>query len=235
MVVAEARERARFRARLTAVTPHEIASLFPEDVVVVAGATTAEMDTLYPEERAQVERAVEKRRLEYGAARTLAREALARLGIPPMAIVNDLDRVPRFPEGTVGGITHTRGLCVVAVARASAYRAIGLDAEGASPLDEKLFETILRPEELAAIRDLEPEARGRFAKLVFCIKECAYKAQFPISRKYFGFSGMRVSAEEGRFVATMEIDAPPFLRGHCFEGRYLADAEYVVAGLALAR
>jgi 4'-phosphopantetheinyl transferase EntD len=216
-----------------AETPY--ASLFPADVVVVAGNPDGASCALFPEEAAQVAKAVPKRKQEYAAARGLARRALTSLGFEPLPIVNDADRVPAFPEGTVGGITHTRGLCIVAAAPASRYRALGVDAEGAAPLEEKLFDTVLRPEELARLGGLDVALRGRFAKLVFCIKECAYKAQYPLSRKYFGFSGMSVEAEGGRFVATMEIDAGPFVRGHRFEGRYAVDDAYVVSAVAIPR
>jgi 4'-phosphopantetheinyl transferase EntD len=219
------------------VTPAKsiYSSLFPPDVVVVAGRPDAIEGDLYDEEAAQVAKAVHKRRMEYRAARVLGRRALSALGRPASPIVNDADRVPSFPEGVVGGITHTRGLCVVVAAPAASYHGLGIDAEGASSLDEKLFDTILRPEELERTAGLDDEARGRFAKLVFCIKECAYKAQYPLSRTYFGFSGMSVEAEAGEFVATMQIDAGPFARNHRFEGRYLVDESHVVAGLAIRR
>jgi 4'-phosphopantetheinyl transferase EntD len=211
-------------------------SLFPPDVVVLAGSPeVATAEELFPEEAVQVARAVPKRKMEYAAARVLARRALVRLGLPPSPIVNDADRVPTFPAGVVGGITHTRGLCVVVAAPSSAYVGLGVDAEGATALDEKLFETILRPDELERMAGLDDRARGRFAKLAFCIKECAYKAQYPLSRTYFGFSGMSVDADAGRFVATMQIDAGPFAKGHRFEGRYRVDDSFVIAGLAICR
>jgi 4'-phosphopantetheinyl transferase EntD len=210
-------------------------SLFPPDVVVVAGSPEATSEELFPEEAVQVARAVPKRKMEYAAARGLARRALATLGFPPSPIVNDADRVPAFPAGVVGGITHTRGLCVVVAAPSSAYLGLGVDAEGATALDEKLFETILRPDELERMVRLDDRARGRFAKLAFCIKECAYKAQYPISRTYFGFSGMSVEADAGRFVATLQIDAGPFSKGHRFEGRYRMDESFAIAGLAIRR
>jgi 4'-phosphopantetheinyl transferase EntD len=210
-------------------------TLFPADVVVAAGSPDAIEGRLFPEEEAQVAKAVLKRRREYGAARILGRRALASLGVPATPILNDSDRVPAFPPGVVGGITHTRGLCVVVAASASSYVGLGIDAEGASPLEEKLFDTILRPEELERLEGLDDESRGRAAKLLFCIKECAYKAQYPTSRVYFGFSGMSVEAGRGDFVATMQLDAGAFAKGHRFEGRYLVDGAYVIAGLAISR
>jgi 4'-phosphopantetheinyl transferase EntD len=217
------------------VSPAILSSLFPGDVVVVAGSPDVIEGRLFPEEEAQIARAVEKRRREYGAARILGRSAMASLGVPAAPILNDADRVPTFPDGVVGGISHTRGLCVVAAAPASSYVGLGIDVEGASRLEEKLFDTILRPEELERLDGLDAETRGRAAKVVFCIKECAYKAQFPTSRVYFGFSGMSVEVDGGRFVATMELDAGPFAKGHRFEGRYAVDDAHVIAAVAIRR
>ena len=74
---------------------------------------------LFPEERACLAKAVEKRRAEFGTARVCARRALAQLGFPPMPLVPNKDRSPVWPQGVVGSITHTRGYCAVIVAPVS--------------------------------------------------------------------------------------------------------------------
>lgn len=209
--------------------------LFPLGVIVHSAAPGEIEGALYDEEEQQIARAVEKRRAEYRAARVLARRALSELGLPPSPIVNAPDRAPIFPEGCVGTITHTRSLCLVALAHADDYLALGADVEAATPLKESLFETILRPEEQAALRELDPSDRALRAKLIFSIKEAAYKAQYPLSKRYFGFSGMRVEVQDGMFEAEMTIDAPPFPQGHRFRGRYAIEGGLILSALALPR
>lgn len=210
-------------------------ALFPRGVIVHSGAPADVDGPLFDEEAAQIARAVEKRRAEYRAARVLARRALAELGLREAAIINARDRSPIFPEGSVGTITHTRSLCLVALARSEDFVALGADVEEATPLKPQLFETILRPEEDAALRALAPAQRALRAKLIFSIKEAAYKAQYALSRQYFGFSGMRIQLDGGSFEAEMMIDAPPFKRGHRFFGRYRIADGLILSAIALTR
>lgn len=210
-------------------------ALFPPGVIVHSGAPSDVDGPLFEEEERQIARAVEKRRTEYRAARVLARRALRELGVGATPILNANDRAPIFPLGTVGTITHTRSLCLVAVARDRDFLALGADVEDATPLKTQLFDTILRPEELDALRALPPEQRGLQAKLIFSIKEAAYKAQYMLSRRYFGFSGMRIFLGDETFEAEMMIDAPPFSSGHRFRGRYRIGDGLVLSALAIAR
>lgn len=208
--------------------------LFPPGVIVHSGAPQAIEGTLFAEEEAQIARALEKRRAEYRAARILARRGLEELGRAPVAIVNAPDRAPIFPEGTVGTITHTRGFCLVALASSNDFLALGADAEEATPLKEGLFETILRPEEEAQLRrSVSGDKLALYAKLIFSIKEAAYKAQYALSRRYFGFSGMRIHLDEGSFDAELMLEAPPFSRGHRFRGTYRIESGLILSALAL--
>ena len=102
---------------------------------------------LFPEEARAVVNAVETRRQQFTAGRILARRAWQELGIAPQPLVNDEQRVPRWPAGIVGSITHTHGWCAVAVARATEIEFLGTDVEAAQPLDPGLWERICRPEE----------------------------------------------------------------------------------------
>ncbi|MEU2758298.1 MULTISPECIES: 4'-phosphopantetheinyl transferase family protein [Streptomyces] len=61
---------------------------------------------LYPQEARIVERAVALRKREFATTRRCAREALARLGLPPVPILSDRHGAPRWPEGVLGSLTH---------------------------------------------------------------------------------------------------------------------------------
>jgi len=71
--------------------------------VVTAEAVPALVDAqLHPDELAAVERAVPKRRAEFGTARLCARRALSSLGFEPAALLPHEGREPRWPPGAVG-------------------------------------------------------------------------------------------------------------------------------------
>jgi 4'-phosphopantetheinyl transferase EntD len=194
------------------------------------------MDGLFPEEAIKVARAVEKRRREFVAGRACARRAMADLGLAPRAIPSGEDRAPIWPDDVIGTITHTDTWCAAAIARAGGgVRALGLDVEPDTPLNPALLKTIALPEERAEI-EARPEAlRGLLGKLLFSAKECAYKCQYPLTRTFFGFQGMRVhlDLEGGAFVAVFQREAGAFRPGDELRGRLLVDGGYVMTAMAL--
>ena len=65
---------------------------------------------VHPDEMAQVDAAVNSRRVEFATGRSCARRALARMGIREFVLrSNPVSRAPRWPAGVVGAITHTGG------------------------------------------------------------------------------------------------------------------------------
>jgi 4'-phosphopantetheinyl transferase EntD len=167
--------------------------------------------TLFVEELDAVKNAVLSRRQQFAAGRSLAREAWQRLGHAPSALSNDAQRVPLWPAGLVGSITHTHVWCAVAVARASEVSALGADVEVATPLELNLWDRVCRPEERAFLQAQAPGAAGLLGKAIFSAKESIYKALYPSVRVFLDFQGMRIELEpeggDGRWTwhATLQV------------------------------
>jgi 4'-phosphopantetheinyl transferase EntD len=225
------------------LVPSRLARLFAGLPVESEETTLAEdvqIPPPRPEEAAQVARAVRHRRFEYAAGRHCARQALGRLGIPDAPLLNGEDRAPRWPAGVVGAITHTSspsdGYCGVVVARAEEVYALGLDAEGAEPLEDELWRLILTGAEREALGEAPATARGRLAKLIFSAKEAYYKAQYPVTRRFLGFHEVEIrlgpegAGFEARLLAPLDTTPPRLER--C-AGRILADDALVLTAVAL--
>jgi 4'-phosphopantetheinyl transferase EntD len=164
---------------------------------------------LFPEEARFVANAVEKRRREFLVGRVCAHDALAKLGATPAALLAGLDRAPVWPAGYVGSITHTDRHCAAAVARLDAeIQTVGIDLEPAEDLPADLWETVCRAEERAWIAEFPAEQQGSLARAIFSAKECAFKAQFPITRAMLEFDEIGVGIDLAREVFTAS-----FLRG----------------------
>lgn len=217
-------------------------SLFDDDVHVAEGDPAALPLALFPEEEAQIGRAVEKRVREYAAARGLYRTLLPRVGLPESALLNDVDRAPRWPEGVAGTITHTAGYCAVALAPsaegAGAVLGLGLDAEVEGPLKRNLWKSICTPEELAALEAMPEHDAALRAKLVFSAKECVYKAQYARTRTFLGFSAMRVEVDDAAatFRAVFAQRAGDvYAPGDVLEGRFVRTDTLVVTSVTIRR
>lgn len=165
--------------------------------------------------------AVEKRRCEFSAGRAAARQAMAELSLAPRSIPLGGDRAPIWPEGITGSISHSASDCL-AVVWAADRQGIGIDLEPATPLEPELWPIILRPEEREALKLADAPALQ--AKRIFAIKEAVYKAQYPLSRRLFGFDAISVSLmpdQAGRFSARFCEQALPFRCGDILAGYHL--------------
>lgn len=194
----------------------ELAEMDPSSVPV-------DLSPLFPAEAAMMTKAVDKRRREFTAGRVLARQVLARLDRKDVVLVNGDDRAPIWPEGIVGSITHTAGWCAVVVAPTSRRRALGLDIESDEPLKPAILEAITAPEDRAWLAERPEAERLRLGKVIFSAKECAYKAQYALTREFLGFEAMWVAVDEraGRWRATFrQKSGEHFAAGDVIEGRF---------------
>jgi 4'-phosphopantetheinyl transferase EntD len=183
---------------------------------------------LFPEEEELIERAVDKRRREFGTGRTCARRALADLGRRPAPITRGENGAPVWPDGIVGSITHCAGYRGAAVAEARDVRALGIDAEPHDTLPDGVLKAIARPEELTELRSMNGDLC--WDRLLFSAKEAVYKAWFPLARTWLGFEDASLTFGEDRtFTARILIPGP--VTG--FTGRWTVARGLVATAIAV--
>jgi 4'-phosphopantetheinyl transferase EntD len=188
--------------------------LLPASIAVAATDPTQPAPPLWRGEA--LPKAVDARQREFAAGRQAARAAMAQLGLPQQAIPIAANRAPIWPCGISGSITHSASLCLAAVT--AAPHLIGIDLEPATPLDFNLWDTVLLPDERAALMHL-PDA-AHIAKLIFSAKEAAYKAQYPRSQTLFGFEVIHITLGTNQFTARFTQTVPGFAAGYTLTGRY---------------
>lgn len=168
-----------------------IAALFGAGVSVAVTESAAAHPPLLPTEEVAMRRAVPQRLAEFTAGRAAARLAMQRLGLPPQAVPAAPDRSPVWPAGLNGSISHANGTCAAVLTR-DASRRLGLDIEDPAPLGADLWPLVLTPVEMTELDNVAQSDRGAIAKRIFCIKEAAYKAQFPLTGAVIGFQALEV-------------------------------------------
>ncbi|MFW5875177.1 MAG: 4'-phosphopantetheinyl transferase family protein [Myxococcota bacterium] len=218
--------------------------LFGAGVVVEVDDPCRPASGLFAEEAASVRRAVDLRRREFAAGRRASRRALRLLGFAPRPIVARADRLPQWPPGCVGSITHTDRWCAAAVAPSRSHRSLGLDAEPARGLDAALWSAVLTAEEGQMLRGRPPV----WARLLFSAKEAAYKCQYPLTGRMLGFHDLEVrlpptagggdleaGPQTGPFEARFRVDAGPFGAGRSLPGRFMIAGGLILTAVALRR
>ncbi|MEU3058848.1 4'-phosphopantetheinyl transferase superfamily protein [Streptomyces subrutilus] len=177
-----------------------IRSLLPAGAVGADAFGDAPEGVLLPAEEAAVAGVAAGRRREFATVRHCARRALRELAgdrpggaaRDPVALLPDRDGVPRWPGGTVGSMTHTRGYRAAAVAPAARVTRLGIDAEPDRPLRAGVLETIALPAERSALAAASGAGGACRDRLLFCAKEAAYKAWFPHARTRLGFRDVEI-------------------------------------------
>lgn len=218
-----------------------IESLFPAGIAATeVFSHGGDESALFPEELAFAARGVPRRRAEFAAGRTCARDALARLGVAPSPILPGAHREPVWPEGVVGSVTHCEGYAAAAVARGDEFAAIGIDAEPDAPLPRDVTQMVTTAEErrfLSVARS--PEALS-WDRLLFSAKEAVFKAWFGLTGQLIGFDAAALTFDAGKrvFRARLAVDGAPLVAGQpvtALDGRWAARHGLVVTAIALPR
>lgn len=143
-----------------------------------------------------IDKAVVKRKSEFVAGRYCAHRSIAAWSAARDLIGIGEGRMPLWPSGVVGSISHSKEYAIAMTADSKNFRALGVDVE-----DLVMPETRGRVEE-SVVNDDEVQLFGPGAShgrthdvvftLIFSAKESFFKAAYPFVRKYFGFETMSV-------------------------------------------
>lgn len=140
-------------------------------------------------------RANAARRRAFAAGRHCAARALAEAGIHAAWLGMDNDRLPCWPEGWHGSISHSGEGAWAAATTYASHTAIGIDMERL--IDEEsvteIQALIAEPNEMELLSGLP---RTHAATLLFSAKEALYKALYPHVRKTFDFFAARLVSLE---------------------------------------
>ncbi|MGZ0707234.1 4'-phosphopantetheinyl transferase family protein [Coraliomargarita sp. W4R53] len=161
------------------------------------------MTELAESERALVGAWASHRQQEFASGRGCARHALLQLDVDSGDLLPDLDGIPRWPEGVLGCISHSRGIAMAVAARGGVPVVLGLDLEKTNRLSESAMKKVVHPLEADFVASDQVRA-----SILFSLKEAFYKAQFPCWRTAGNFHdlALEVDLEDG-VAKVLELDA----------------------------
>lgn len=152
----------RLIACIVPISP-TIATLFPDEEILVVGATV-------------------RRRAQFAAGRDAARQVMAEMGIPPVAIGQGTEGEPLFPTELRGSISHTREHAVALVGLANDYCSLGVDLDDARPLGDAAAAGVTWQSEVSRIqRAMGFAERAAAQNFAFSAKEAIFKCQYPLT------------------------------------------------------
>ncbi|MFJ5483605.1 4'-phosphopantetheinyl transferase family protein [Pectobacterium actinidiae] len=141
----------------------------------------------------------EKRRTEFVAGRLCAARSLRRMGIDAEFPLPVMDRLPVWPPGVLGSISHCATLAVAATALRSSYGALGIDVESLINFStmQDIQPSVCSDQELDCLRRWVP-CEDRAVTLAFSAKEALYKALFPLVGQFKDFHSAQLCGCESR-------------------------------------
>lgn len=196
----------------------------PEGAVAAGGPIGTLQVPLMAGEDATLTRARDRRRADFIAGRTAARQALAALGLPASALPRDPRGPALWPAGVTGSISHGAGWALAAVTRRDGFAGLGIDIEAAGAFVP--LEDIATAQERDALGQRDPV-------ILFSAKEAAYKAQFALTGHVLGFHDLQLVLTDHGFTARLLHDAPPLAAGAVICGRWSAAGGIVVTTAAI--
>ena len=212
-----------------------LAAILPDEVTVVEADDWMWHAPLLPDEVEAVRHAGSRRRQEFAAGRTCARIALNRIGLLQYPIPRGPDRLPRWPSGIVGSITHSADYCAAAIGVRPRILGLGIDAEENEPLTTQETDLVCSASELRRAAQASLPDGTSVAKLIFSAKESFFKCYYPLVGQFLEFSDVTVSIiGDNRFVAELATASAPALLGsrQC-EGRFLVRQNHILTAVVL--
>jgi 4'-phosphopantetheinyl transferase EntD len=150
------------------------------------------------------------------AARVVARGLLAEVGSPHWSMPRRVGRAPLWPEGVVGSLSHCDEDVAAAVSWKDLYAGIGIDIEPKEPLEQNILGLFASQRELQDVSGDLVRAR-----ILFCAKEAAYKAVYPLDGRFLEPHDISVNLES---KVAMTCD------GWIVDLRFVVDSRIIVLG-----
>lgn len=208
-----------------------VGAIAPVGTAAAGGPISGIAGALWPEEEAAIRGAVSKRHTEFVAGRSCARAALEALGCANQAIPMAPSREPVWPNGFAGSISHSATHCIAVAVNETVQRGIGCDLEPNTPMDPGMRHLILCPEEMRRSDPLlfNGQLAIDFAKLVFAAKEAAFKAHFPLTRRFLDFQDAKVVLNTGASDQLLvEIHAQGWGGPSALKGRWSVEEGHII-------
>ncbi|TVT81648.1 4'-phosphopantetheinyl transferase family protein [Acinetobacter colistiniresistens] len=130
-----------------------------------------------------------KRLNEFFAGRILAQAILKQHFDCSIGITSEQSKLPLWPQGLIGSISHSDDLVIVAISSHSEYLGIDIERIVETSFAEESAALILTPFEQSLWQTEISQALNfcEYLTLIFSLKESLYKAVYPVAQNYIDF------------------------------------------------
>lgn len=177
-----------------------------------------------------------KRRTEFLAGRLCAYRSLLAMGVVVEYPLPVKDRLPVWPSGVVGSISHCASMAVAMTAQACRFHALGIDVETmiAPSTAGEIQHSVGCDGELTCLARTIP-CHAEALTLLFSAKEALYKALYPLVRRFKDFHAAEiVDCEAKSLVLRLTQDwSDEWRSGACVKVQYVWLDDEVLTAICL--
>jgi enterobactin synthetase component D len=212
-----------------AICPDIATWLFPGPVAAhQMQIAMASVDAMTDEGCSVLARATSKRRLEFIAGRACAAASLAALGQNRHSVTIGENRMPLWPDGVVGSISHDSTLACAVAGRSHFWLGLGIDVEMPRRLASSSAAIICREDERCQLGLWPTNIDG--LGLVFSAKESIFKCYYPIERSFLDFQDVSLdwttdAIDRGNFLIRSIAPERGWRYARPISGRWLSTSE----------
>lgn len=183
---------------------------------------------------AYLRQAVKKRKTEFYAVRLLAQLMLSKHFSITTSVTSLSEKLPQWPEGIQGSISHTQNQAVVVMSSLSNY--LGIDIEHWIDQDfaAQSVHLILNPQELRLWQIVTGQQLSlvQFLTLSFSMKESLYKAVYQQVQQYIDFLDAEIT-EIDWLQQKLSLQFSPSLQQRfalkeCYQGYWRIEPQYIL-------
>ncbi len=212
-------------------------TIFPKPIPLYITRDWCDNCDLSPSEAAYLKNKPLKRIKEVTRSRACIKQCFKDLKKTYRAVLPDSEKLPSWPQGITGSISHSHDLAGSVVSLQNWCESIGFDLEKLKQrrMEEQISRYICTEEEWKIFSSLDTKDQLIVSRLIFCCKEAFFKCLFPVCREFFGFKDACVHWEsDGTFeISLLKPLGEIFKKGLVLQGRWLIWQEYMLSGLML--
>ncbi len=150
-------------------------------------------------EKLQMEGVSHKRLTHFSTGRLCAKRVMANLGLADNEILIGPDKVPIWPKGIVGSISHTEGMAGAVAAKSSELLSIGMDIEEIGRVKDNMWDMLFTPTEQKYLNQLTEKEKAFYTTLFFSMKESFYKLQYSLTKFNLWFTEVEINKSDENF------------------------------------
>lgn len=153
-------------------------------------------------------RAASKRIKEFVFGRSCAHNAIIRIKSISYLLMTNGSKIINWPIGCSGSISHSQNIAIsIILKKIISINCAGIDIERLCRMNLQIWHRVFSFSEICWLNTQSHKYRDTFALIIFSAKECFYKYQFSITKKYVSLVDIKVLVDKKKYKFEIQFNS----------------------------